>query len=222
MWQREWIRLIEGQKRREIETETAGRGLINEKGVTWRYAAHQPRFAPFHLRFHPLLRSSFGFSFCSLSFSLFASSYLCYTYFVNETPLLFRFFSSLRAPFRLETDWYFYFNLRCSLEFSHYYTFTQLRFATLLRSILVLPLISRLQTIPSNFSSISSRSFMFVGLLGKRIGKQRVIIKTIAAKFSPLCIFDRAANSVRILRTVSSVRYPRLSFNPQSDPQLPR
>lgn len=53
--------------------------------MTWRCAAHQPRFAPFHLRFHPLLRRSFGFSFCSLSFSPSASSYLCYTYFVNET-----------------------------------------------------------------------------------------------------------------------------------------
>lgn len=31
--------------------------------MTWRCAAHQPRFAPFHLRFHPLLRPSFGFFF---------------------------------------------------------------------------------------------------------------------------------------------------------------
>lgn len=38
---------------------------------------------------------------------------------------------------------------------------------------------------PSNSSSIS-RSFTFVGLLGKRVGKQRVIIKTISAKSSPL------------------------------------
>lgn len=77
--------------------------MINEKGVTWRCAAHQPRFAPFHLRFHPLLRFSFGFSFYLLSFSPFASSYLCYTYFVNETPLLFRCLSlsSRAAPFRL-------------------------------------------------------------------------------------------------------------------------
>jgi len=30
--------------------------------VTWRCAAHQPRVAPFHLRFHPLLRRSFRVS----------------------------------------------------------------------------------------------------------------------------------------------------------------
>lgn len=72
--------------------------MINEKGVTWRCAAHQPRFAPFHLRFHPLLRRSFRFSFCSLSFSPFASSYLRCTYFVNEVPLLFRFFLPSAFP----------------------------------------------------------------------------------------------------------------------------
>lgn len=47
--------------------------MINEKGVTWRCAAHQPRFTPFHLRFHPLLRRSFGLP---LSSFFFASSYL--------------------------------------------------------------------------------------------------------------------------------------------------
>lgn len=71
--------------------------------MTWRCAAHQPRFAPFHLRFHPLLRRSFGFSFCSLSFSPFASSYLRCTYFVNEVPLLsvspLSLFLSLRSLF---------------------------------------------------------------------------------------------------------------------------
>jgi len=58
------------EEERNRDRSVSGRGLINEKGVTWRCAAHQPRFAPFHLRFHPLLRRSFGFSFCSPSFSL--------------------------------------------------------------------------------------------------------------------------------------------------------
>lgn len=113
-----------------------GRGLINEKGVTWRCAAHQPRFAPFHLRFHPLLRRSFEFSFCSPSFSL---TLFCFVIPMLHllcqrnralAPLPFLFLS-LHAPFRLEIDWYFYFNLRCSLEFSHYRAFPRLRSTTL-------------------------------------------------------------------------------------------
>lgn len=89
------------KKERNRDRSVSGRGLINERGVTWRCAAHQPRFAPFHLRFHPLLRRSFGFAvfFAPLLFlsRSSASSYLCYTYFVNETvlSLLFRFFFSL-------------------------------------------------------------------------------------------------------------------------------
>lgn len=66
--------------------------------MTRRCAAHQPRFAPFHLRFHPLLRRSFGFSFRRFSFSPSASSYLHRTHFVNRVPLLFR-FSSYLLPF---------------------------------------------------------------------------------------------------------------------------
>lgn len=71
--------------------------------MTWRCAAHQPRFAPFHLRFHPLLCRSFGFSFCSLFFSfvcfVISTLYLlCQRNFASASfPLLFAPFLPGRA-----------------------------------------------------------------------------------------------------------------------------
>lgn len=92
----------EKERNRDRERR-AGRGLINEKGVTWRCAAHQPRFAPFHLRFHPLLRPSFGFSFLrpsffSLCFVIPMLYLLCQR---NPTPLPLLFLSSRAVQPRL-------------------------------------------------------------------------------------------------------------------------
>jgi len=152
--------------------------------VTWRYAAHQPRFAPFHLRFHPLLRFSFEFSFCSLFFSPFTSSYLCYTYFVNETPLLFRFFSSLRAPFRLDRLIFLFQPSLLSRIFTllHFYTITFRNAAPLYFFSL-----SDFAVANDSLEFLLDQSFIHVvSLLSKRVGKQRVIIKTITVKSLPL------------------------------------
>lgn len=169
--------------------------------MTWRCAAHQPRFAPFHLRFHPLLRRSFGFSFCSFSFSPFASSYLRRAHFVNQLPLLFR-FSSYFLPFLS-----FFFSLSLYpdrlifllqpsprlLEFSHYHTYPRF-------PVSVFPLISPSRAIPPNSSATAGGSCAFDALLGEPLGEQRVIIKIEPAKTSP-------AHSVRYRfpRTVSPI-----------------
>lgn len=193
-----------------------GRGLINEKGVTWRCAAHQPRFAPFHLRFHPLLRPSFEFSFCSLSFSPFASSYLCYTYFVNETPLLFRFFSSLRTPFRLDRLIFLFQPSLLSRIFTllHFYTITFRNVAP--------P-----YTFPPSDSAVANdslefrldQSFIHVCRFIRQTGRKAVgYYQDRYCKILVPASSLRRHPAVRILRTVSPVDYPRLPFNPQPIP----
>lgn len=55
-------------KKKDRDRRT-GRELINEKGVTWRCAAHQPRALPHFISAFTLSYVAlFGFSFCSLFF----------------------------------------------------------------------------------------------------------------------------------------------------------
>lgn len=71
--------------------------------------------------------------------------------------------------------------------------------------VLSLPMISRLQTIPSNTTS-TSRSFTFVGLLDKRVGKSGGLLSRPTPRNPRPCICDTAA-VFAVLRTVSPVDY---------------
>lgn len=90
----------------------------------------------------------------------------------------------------------------------------------LLRPILLFfPLIPRLETIPSNF--FLDQSFIHVCRFIRQTGRKAAgYYQDRCCKILAPCIFLR--HPVRILRTVSPVDYPRLPFNPQSIPKLPR
>lgn len=175
----------------------------------WRGGAPRTSHAlpPFHLRFHPLLRSSFGFSFCPLSFSLFTSSYLCYTYFVNETltPLPLLFLSSRAVQPRPTDISISVFAALSNFTLLHFCAITFRESAPLCTFSPSDSTVANLPSIPSNSSPEQNHSFTFVGLLG-----EQVITKVVAApapsashSHSENCFFD----------------YPRLPFNPQPIPR---
>lgn len=199
------------EKERNRDRSVSGRGLINEKGVTWRCAAHQPRFAPFHLRFHPLLRRSFGLSFCSPSFFshalLLRHTYVTLTLSTKPfSSLLFLFFFLLFS-FCLDR---LIFLFQPSL-LSRIFTLPRFSAITFRNAasppILSLPMIPRLQTMPPNTSS-TSRSFTFVGLLDKQVGKSGGLLSSSTPRNPRPCICD--TTPVFVLRTVSPVDYLRL------------
>lgn len=151
-----------------------------------------------------LFLTLFFFPFFFLSRSS-ASSYLRYTYFVNETVLL--------APLPLRsTD----ISISTFVILSRIFTLPRFSAITFRNAASFppppsprhsLPMIPRLQTIPSNTFS-TSRSFMFVGLLDKRGGKSGGLLSRPTPRNPRPCICDTAA--VSVLRTVSPVDYLRL------------
>lgn len=183
--------------------------LINEKGVTWRCAAHQPRVAPFHLRFHPLLRRSFRLSFYLLPSSLrspfhFSFFSLCFVipwlYVLcqrNPAPLAKLLFPLHRAT-KIE---YFYFSPWLpSRIFPHFSAIMSATSACRSYYMLSLPPMSRLQVSLLAPESVSPRSVVHVHVCRfirqtRRKAGSGYYIKFDAAKSSlSLCISDFNGN----------------------------
>lgn len=138
----------------------------------------------------------------------------------NPTPLPLPFLSSRAAPFRLNRLIFLFQPSLHSQIFMqlHFYTITFRNACSALYT-LFFPLIPRLETIPSN--SFLDQSFIHVCRFIRQTGRKAAgYYQDRCCKILAPCIFLR--HPVRILRTVSPVDYPRLPFNPQSIPKLPR
>lgn len=190
--------------------------MINEKGVTWRCAAHQPRFAPFHLRFHPLLRPSFGFSFLrpsffSLCFVIPMLYLLCQR---NPTPLPFLFLSSRAVQPRPADISISTFVALLNFTLLHFYAITFRDVCS------ALEFFSLCDSAVANDSLEFLRPFIHVCQFIRQTGWKAV------GYYQDRCYEILAPASsvlrhpVRILRAVSPVDYPRHPFNPQPYPQL--
>lgn len=186
--------------------------MINEKGVTWRCAAHQPRFAPFHLRFHPLLRPSFGFSFLlpfffSLCFVIPMLYLLCQR---NPAPFSLLFLSS-RAVQPSPTD----ISISTFVALSN---FTLLHFyAITFRDVAPLYTFSLSDSAVANDSLEFLPVQPFIQLRLSANGSESSGLLSRSLLQNPRSLHLRYY-PVRTLRTVSPVDYPRLPFNPHPYP----